>query len=72
MQNLDIQNSDSNGSHLNHQVGSQVSPFSSTKLELKQRYMQDFLKDLKKSEEKETTTSKKVLFEEIKGLLADF
>jgi|GEM_PF-6485503 len=34
--------------------------------------MQDFLKDLKKSEEKEVRSTKDVLFEEIKGMLADF
>jgi len=34
--------------------------------------MQDFLRDLKSSEIKKESSSKDVLFEEIKGLLADF
>ena len=68
MQNLDTLKSDSATAHF----ASKVKSFSSTTLELKQRYMQDFLKDLKKSEEKEVSSTKDILFEEIKGMLADF
>ena len=77
MQNLNILEPDSLAQSLNLDFQPQMSTFSSTKLKLKQRYMQDFLKDLKKSDvskssNTETKPSKEVLFEEIKGLLSDF
>jgi cytochrome c553 len=92
MQKLNTQQSDSVTTHFETGLTTQLSSFSSTKLGLKQRYMLDFLKDLKKSDVKRETTKeardgvsevdtevltedlsqKEVLFQEIKGLLADF
>ena len=93
MQNLNIKLTDTTTTHFDTGLlKPQLNPFSSTKLGLKQRYMMDFLKALKKSDVKKETTKeavkntneyisevangelsqKDVLFQEIKGLLADF
>jgi hypothetical protein len=53
-------------------LSSKTKSFSSTQLNLKQRYMQDFLEDLKKVETDKTKSTKEILFEEIKTLLSDF
>lgn len=68
MQNLDILQTDS----VTTLFDTQLSSFSSTEQNLKQRYMQDFLKDLKKSEAEKQNNLKDVLFEEIKSLLDSF
>lgn len=68
MQNFDFLKPESLTLNLSSQAGS----FSSTESSLKQRYMKDFLEELKESENKKTRAPKEVLFEEIKALLADF
>lgn len=68
MQNFDFLKPES----LSLYLSAQAESFSSTESGVKQRYMIDFLEELKQSDIKKERTPKEVLFEEIKVLLADF